>query len=228
MDGLPEELQLRILEYLDSTPPSELKARQEPSLNLTRSQHNSLKNSSGISKRWRRIALPLLFKHACLRVDRPVRKRWIKCCLYDDTTPKHRLSDSPPLADVDQYHLDMQLDFSDTDGDTEDMLNDKQEQETRALALRTYHASKDFITFVTTNHLGDHVSTFVLLSDITNTAEVRKLPGPLGKKHMLAWRYEASALMWQHLLSVVHPLRVTIVVSFGRNRLFFFEHLTTA
>lgn len=221
MDNLPEELQLRILEHLDSTPPSELNARQEPNLALTTSSEHPLKTASCLSKHWRRIVLPLLFTHACLRVDTSVRERWLECCLHNDTTLKHadaKTSHAPP-SDVDRYHLEM-LQASPRSAANMDVISPSwlrelrrgnnptvYEHSTKAWAARIHHASRDFVTFVANNRLHKQISSLVLLSDGMQCGKVGRLPSP----GIYDWRYEASAAMWQHLLSIFNPSRVAIV-----------------
>lgn len=219
MERLPEELQLRILEHLDSRPPSELKARQEPNLNLISSEEAALKNASCLSKRWRRIALPFLFRHACLQVDRPVNASWLECCLHNGASLRLGASEAPPRTDPDRYHFDMLSASPRTAADmdvTPSLWLRKirsannaniHEQETKAWAARIYHASRDFLSFITTSRLESQISSFVLLSDGMKTTKVGQLPSHI----LYDWRYEASAAMWQHLLSVIDPYRVAIV-----------------
>lgn len=71
IDRLPEELLLSIFEFLDSEPPSVIKSRQEPSLDITSSNIHSLKDLSLVSRSWRRIALPVLFRYSRLCLDEP-------------------------------------------------------------------------------------------------------------------------------------------------------------
>lgn len=219
MDTLPEELQLRILEYLDAAPPSELKARHEPSLNLTLSSSHPLKNVSAVSKNWRRISLPLLFEHVCLRIDRPTRESWLDCCLRDGSSLKHQDSDTPPPANIDQYHRDVLCASPRTAADMDLTPSlwlrkmrsannaDEHEQGTKVWAARIYHASKDFITFITANRLEKRILSVVLVSDGMGCAKVGQLPSPV----LYDWRYEAAAAMWQHLLSIIDPQRLAIV-----------------
>ena len=219
MDTLPEELQLRILDYLGSTPPSELKARHEPDLNLTLSPSQQLKNVSTVSKNWRRISLPLLFKHACLRIDRPPRESWLDCCLHNGSSLKYGDSDTPPPVDIDQYHRDILRASPRTAADMDLTPSlwlrkirsannaNEHEQSTKVWASRIYHASKDFITFIAAHRLEKRISSFVLVSDGMGCAKVGQLPSPV----LYEWRYEAAAAMWQHLLSIIDPQRVAVV-----------------
>lgn len=156
MDRLPEELQLRILEYLDSGPPSESRARQEPTLGLPRSEHHSLKEVASVSKHWRRLTLPQLFRHAHFQIDIPVQKHWKECCLHDDSTLRvDAPRDTPP--GVDAYHSEMIQTLSRTTGDTQRLsaqsrtrsktTDDVHEYDTKVWAWRIYHAMKDFVGF---------------------------------------------------------------------------------
>lgn len=219
MERLPEELQLRILEHFDASPSSELKARQEPSLDLTKSAMQPLKNVACLSKRWRRIALPLLFKHACLRVDHAVRQSWLDCCLHDETALKYSEPANGRFADVDQYHLDILRASPRTAADMDVTPSlwlrkirsannaSEHEQSSKVWASRIYHASKDFIDFVLKNRLQKRVESFVLVSVGMQAVKVGQIPSPI----VYEWRYEAAAAMWQHILSIIDPVRVVIV-----------------
>lgn len=69
IERLPEELLLSIFELLDSEAPSVTKSRQEPSLELTTSDVHGYKDLSSVSKRWRRIVLPLLFRYSKISLE---------------------------------------------------------------------------------------------------------------------------------------------------------------
>lgn len=219
MDTLPEELRLRILEYLDAAPPSELKARHEPNLNLTVRPSHPLKNVSTLSKDWRRITLPVLFDHACVRIDRSIRENWLECCLHDGSSLKYGESHPCPPAEIDQYHRDILRASPRTAADMDVTPSlwlrkirsannaNEHEQSTKVWASRIYHASKDFISFITANRLEKRISSFVLISDAMGCAKVGQLPSPV----LYEWRYEAAAAMWQHFLSIIDPQRVAVV-----------------
>lgn len=61
---LPNELLCTIISYLDSPQPSASGLRDLPTFRLTNSETSDLKAISRVSKRWRQLALPILFKHA--------------------------------------------------------------------------------------------------------------------------------------------------------------------
>lgn len=65
---LPDELMLQILSYLDIEAPSVTNFSQEPSLNLTTSKEHSLKSFSLVTHDFRRVALPVLFQYARIRL----------------------------------------------------------------------------------------------------------------------------------------------------------------
>ena len=113
IDKLPEELLLHVFNYLESTPPSEVKIRHEPSLELTRSSKTTLKDVSTISKRWRRIVLPLLFKHARLRIDIPWRKEWSKCAACSKASMDKESERSTKRSVAEATHSEMVQDFED-------------------------------------------------------------------------------------------------------------------
>lgn len=215
MDSLPEELQLRILEYLPSAPPSETRARHEPRLELTAAEVTPLKQASCVSRALRRIALPILFHHARLRIDGAVRPHWLRCCLLDEHTLKHQLSKAPATEGEDQYHLDMVIYSPGGRESTDPALRktksttglDTYESDSAIWASRMYHASKDFLDFITANRLQTRISSFALLSG--SMALVKNVPTVWSGRR--DWRYHAAAAMWQHILSIVDPTRITIV-----------------
>lgn len=66
IERLPNELLANIFGFLDSIKPSSSESAllDEPSFDLTKSEHVPYKAASRVSRRWRRITIPLLFKHA--------------------------------------------------------------------------------------------------------------------------------------------------------------------
>ncbi len=73
IETLPNELLSHILGYLDSPPPSASVSDllDEPRLDLTQTADAPLQTASRVSKQWRSIAKPLLFKHAQYIVSAP-------------------------------------------------------------------------------------------------------------------------------------------------------------
>ncbi|KAF8858873.1 hypothetical protein BDZ45DRAFT_689687 [Acephala macrosclerotiorum] len=71
---LPNELLTQILGYLDINKPSD-NLLDEPRLDLTQSDTADLKAASRVSKQWRRIVFPSLFKHAQFIVSEPKHHR---------------------------------------------------------------------------------------------------------------------------------------------------------
>lgn len=66
---LPDELSIEIVRLLDAKPPSQLKIIDEPSVELTCSTSRPLKALSCVSRKWRQLVLPVLFKYARLTLD---------------------------------------------------------------------------------------------------------------------------------------------------------------
>lgn len=64
IEMLPNELLSNIFGFLDSPKPSTSALRDEPHFTLTQTGDVDLKAISVVSKRWRRLILPLLFRHA--------------------------------------------------------------------------------------------------------------------------------------------------------------------
>lgn len=62
---LPPEIVLSIFSWLDTTPPSERNMYDQPSDMMLRGEsgHVNIKHASLVSKTWRTMALPLLFRH---------------------------------------------------------------------------------------------------------------------------------------------------------------------
>lgn len=68
---LPNEILLTIFECLDSPQPSASGLLSEPTFDMTNAENADLKTISLISKRWRHIVLPILFKHSRCTVQLP-------------------------------------------------------------------------------------------------------------------------------------------------------------
>lgn len=79
LNTLPEELLVHVISFLSPPAPSSLKIRHEPNLQLACSDYTPLKNLSLVSKQWRRLVLPALFRFSRLRVDIPPRDEWADC-----------------------------------------------------------------------------------------------------------------------------------------------------
>ncbi|KAH7067674.1 hypothetical protein BKA63DRAFT_537065 [Paraphoma chrysanthemicola] len=70
MDSLPNELLIQIALHLDTEPPSIVKFTHEPSADVTESEATPLKLLSLVSRRWRKIVLPYLFRYSRLALDK--------------------------------------------------------------------------------------------------------------------------------------------------------------
>lgn len=68
MDKLPDELCLQIVECIDVDPPSVVNFAKEPKFGLTFSDCAPLKTLSTLTRQWRRIALPALFRFCRLHL----------------------------------------------------------------------------------------------------------------------------------------------------------------
>ncbi|KAK3686901.1 hypothetical protein LTR37_019343 [Vermiconidia calcicola] len=214
IDSLPEELQLQIFQQLDSLPPSELKARQEPSLQVIRSAQHPLKDLSRVSKRWRRIVLPLLFKHACLRFGNPEptgHEICTICGLGSYFRPIH-----PQFSKAESCHVEIASAISKQSTlqpsnlvSTSSIVHPQGqagEAATAPFALRSYHEVQDLLAFVRKERLVLSITSFVLLIEQLEAEKASRYP-PRPRD----WRYPAAADLWQQLLSVVDPERICIL-----------------
>lgn len=228
LDSLPEELQFHILQHLDAPPPSSQRLRQEPSLGLTSSDEVTLKSISVISKRWRRLVLPILFKHARFRLDAPPNPHWDGCYVCNEAAMSGSTTSTPQDHQrdrVDQYHIDMvaaalercnvNLRAGQTDDEAQQMGQIAFEEKERlkpskALAWipRFYHGLQDFLTFLEQHDLIKVVIGFVLYTDRMLEQKLHRFPHQAADRD---WRFPASAAFWSHLLSTVNPGVVTIV-----------------
>lgn len=68
--SLPPELISHIFSFLDRPAPSDVRLRDQPSPTMLSSPDAPLKSVSLVSKRWRAIVLPLLFRHILWSFDR--------------------------------------------------------------------------------------------------------------------------------------------------------------
>ncbi|OIW23528.1 hypothetical protein CONLIGDRAFT_637495 [Coniochaeta ligniaria NRRL 30616] len=70
IETLPPELISHIFFFLDGPAPSDVRLRDQPSPSMLASPDAPLKAVSRVSKRWRAIALPVLFRHILWAFDR--------------------------------------------------------------------------------------------------------------------------------------------------------------
>jgi len=226
IEHLPEELLLQVLTYLDTTPPSEEKLRQEPSLQLTTSDHQMYKDASRVSKLWRRLVLPLLFKHTRLRLDDAPREHWSKCpaCTEGALRLRVEVRNVPPSTDeVDQYHVDMLEDAATLLAEAK--ISEHWTKSGTALAEivsydtmrdnyltwvpKFYHSLRDLLDFLVRQDLVSNVRSVVVMTEKMLPEKLDRFP------HLVAqdidWRYKAAAAFWQHMLSVLDPERVFIL-----------------
>lgn len=179
---LPEELWASIFEYCDSTPPSIVKARLEPSLDLTKSTNQTLKNISVVSKDWRRIVLPLLFTSACLQLDL---RQWAE--------------EIPRLA----KRVDKRADVSTSrSADAQDGLVDYKPWIPSAI--------EDFCGFVLAAQLAPVVQSFVLVIDRAYRSNEKASPEQR-RRHSKRPSPAVAAALWQYTLSIIDPGRVVIM-----------------
>ncbi|TKA59970.1 hypothetical protein B0A55_13507, partial [Friedmanniomyces simplex] len=220
---LPEEILLHILTYLDNEPPSLLNLREEPSLQLLSSDVQPLKHTASVSRQWRRLVLPLLFKYARLHLDAPPRPQWKACrtcgpvalsCRVDDIEPPF------PAYSAGHYHQDMMeeavayltnphtLQAHETEGASASGL-----QLTQHIifdwAPRIYHTLSDFLTFIVSHDLASKVESFVVVTERMLSGKFDRFPHRAGADR--DWRYRCAAAFWQHLLSELDPTRIVIL-----------------
>ena len=205
IDSLPEELLLNILELLDRPPPSQLNSRKEPSLEVTSSVQRDYKNISVVSKRWRRISLPLLFKHTRLSLSEDISGPSSKANLSqklssDEITPKATSSSNGPWDYEQSNHAQAYQQVA----STRSTLN--------------LHELQNFLEFLRFNNLINLVQTFVLLA--SHDSEYNTHLGECDSENRYPHRethsankYRVSATFWQMLFSSISPIRVIIVAS---------------
>ncbi|KAK4556880.1 hypothetical protein LTR86_005861 [Recurvomyces mirabilis] len=225
IDRLPEELLLQIFIHLDDIPPSETDYRDEPATEVFESKQPVLKLTSQVSKRWRRVVLPLLFQHTRLRLDAPSRQEWKPChaCRraidldYTVPDPDHgdvRIADPlhHDLCEDARLHLERHQSAHERgEASTEDMQQLASMRKTLELWLpRFHHHLQDFLNYLNNHDLTTKVQSFLL-----STTEM--LPDTLGHFPNFAawphdWRYQCSAAFWPHLLSSLPQLqRITVI-----------------
>ncbi|KAK5704810.1 hypothetical protein LTR17_021574 [Elasticomyces elasticus] len=224
IESLPEELLVQIFGCLDHEPPSLLNLREEPSLKLVASDLKPLKQTSLVSKRWRRLTLPLLFKYARLQLDAPPRPQWSECEVcrdgYLDRPEEGWIESGSYDNGIDIYHEEIMAEaFSQLSNKPTlqtshvDPTAEVQGELTRHILLhwapRFYHTLKDFLNFLTCHELVLKVESFVLYTGPMLSGKFDRFPHRAGADR--DWRYRCAAAFWQHLLSVLDPRRVVIL-----------------
>jgi hypothetical protein len=224
LNSLPEELQLLIIDFLDSPAPSSSRLRREPSLALTDSETRTLKYISLLSRRWRILVSPTLFKYARLRLDQILRTEWTSCPICNVSALANseiHTSEQQAPASLHQYHIDMVMEIhSHQNGSPSSELPDIESHTegkitfgstpstTLAWIPRFYHALRDFITFLENNDLTKFVDNFVLYTDRMLQSKLHRFPHEAADTD---WRFPASAAFWAHLLAVIDPTTITVL-----------------
>jgi hypothetical protein len=234
IDDLPEEIVLQIFSFIDSRPPSETQIRLEPSLKFTSRTDHVLKDLSVISKQWRRLIIPSLFRHAHLRLDGPPLPHWQDCTVCWDfarrqsglrpATGKSRSSE----ASV-GYHATMYQHANNWLTAVEDPVNSHWADDVVAQgagaagpamspreifswwAPRFYHHLHDFLTFLHQHELTAKVQSFTLTTDEMLPSKLDRYPHRAGTDRDL--RYACAAAFWAHLLSVLDLQRIVVAAS---------------
>lgn len=213
---LPEELLLSIFHHLDSPPPSQLKSRLEPSLSLTTNlftpAHQSLKSLSRVSRSWRRIILPLLFRFSCVRLDGDVRDEWSECPACGDqpnhTTRKTIGLDDDHAALFSSAYEDLN---NDNDPPTTPSRGPPFTLNTLTWASRIHHSTASYLTFIRTHDLAPSIQSFALLTSRMIEESQSRFP------HRMAatsdYRYRAAADLWKNLFDVIPTLRRVVIVA---------------
>ncbi len=215
LDTLPEELLGHIFSYLELIPPSVSKARHEPSLELTDSATAPLKSVCCVSKRWRRIVLPLLFRYSRLRIDSPQAQQH-DACLH--CNPVAGTTDGARHRNISSLHAALANSAREQipafqECNFKEILQYRSEKDphnreamSALRGLHFWHKLYGFITFVTLNGLTSGLESFVLIADSTS---VKKFAG--FAQRSARWQLLGAAVFWRCLLSVVDPARVMIV-----------------
>lgn len=217
---LPEELQLQILENVGTkTAPSERKARHEPTFELTISETRDLKTMSCVSKHWRRLTLPLLFRFIRLRlagaegVD-----PWPSCSVCSNDALSEE-SERVRTGNAEEYH-DMQnsndrrhrgvIEFMTTylpkalEVGPGFVLQPYKDFLQSFRCLRDlYHSTDDLIDFLVWNTLEGSVESVTVygegFKDLIMSSDAPQ-----------AFRYAIDD-MWSRLLATVDPRRVVVL-----------------
>ncbi|KAK5114113.1 hypothetical protein LTR62_002682 [Meristemomyces frigidus] len=205
IDRLPEELLLQIFTFLDATPPSETQLRREPSLDLLIGQDPPLKRTSLVSQRWRRVALPLLFRHSRFRLDGPIAEEWgacVLCCRALAPPAERGVGIQSTGNDVDYYHEEICR-------YAQQCIEERSASPVRDLISRWlprfYHGLEDFLLFLHTHALVSKVQSFVLTNAEGLPDVAGRTPGD--------WRQLFAAAFWHRCLSVLVDVRTIVIIA---------------
>ncbi|KXT10692.1 hypothetical protein AC579_5059 [Pseudocercospora musae] len=196
---LPEELLLAIFEQLEMPAPSDTKARLEPNLSLTSGTDLTYKSTSRVCNRWRRIVLPLLFRHSRIQLDAVPRPEWQN----RDSFNSSRSHDALPGA-FDAFEVAKCIKIHPPPHHGRSLG-----EASLHWARQFHHILEDYLAFIATNNLSHSIQSFILLTD-------RMLPDFNDRyPHRLAatqdHRYRAAALLWQRLYSTIKPQTIKVL-----------------
>lgn len=213
LHALPNELLIQIASQLDIEAPSVARFAHEPSSELTSSKSTPLKDLSQVSRRWREIVIPILFRYT--RVLLETTQQWVpldarliesmqgqlstlsnhEFMIY--TKMRSKLKSSSAFA-FDQSFDDILINLCRIQEDDEFL---------KAFPSKLWlpHLSKDFTEFcriVSRYKLKQHIKSVVVHTDIEyRLHHVSTANAPLAR---------AVAEMWTQIFSCLEPTRVVV------------------
>lgn len=209
--SLPEEILLTVFEYLDSPAPSQLKARLEPTLQLTsddENEHHILKSISQVSHLWRRITLPLLFRYSRILLNTAPQAEWSRCPACGDA------SSTSTAMSVDENHRSLfasALESIKNSSSNNDGSTPSRALSTLHSASRLHHTTTDYLTFLRTHNLPGAVQSLVLLTN--RMIEESQLRFPHRMAASTDYRYRAAAELWHQVFTVIPKLKRCVIVA---------------
>jgi hypothetical protein len=214
MNILPNELLIHIASYLDIPPPSVTKFAHEPSLYLTCAGDTPLKNLSYVSRRWRKVVLPILFRYS--RIPLEESPQWVH---IDARTIDNMQSQLTKLSDHElQIYRRMRGRFKSTlafpyDEVFDDLLSNLCRIEEGDEFLKTVpnilwfphlpaKSYIDFARFVAECTLQHHIKNIVLYTD--------KEYKPRNSSTADMYLTNAVAEIWSEIFRHLEPVRVVV------------------
>nr|OQO19078.1 hypothetical protein B0A51_12438 [Rachicladosporium sp. CCFEE 5018] len=196
--SLPEELQLAILNHLDAPAPSSSNLHDEPSIALSYSPDQALKAVTLTAKSWRRLALPLLFRHVRFQVSSSTLP-------LDDPGAEQSSAYSGAALDVQSLGHAQSSRHAGQDSISSDLCKAPDKLHGTS---RFEDSVQDLLDFLEKNALSESVNSFLLSIE-------RQYTSDRARERYYRWNQPShsgiDATLWRRLLSKIDPCTISIV-----------------